>query len=470
MDFLIVDDDELICEGVARRLTEMAELVPVGRVYSRYSGEDALAFLNDIAVDVLITDIRMHEMDGLSLVEKAKELMPHMGFVIVTAYREMAYAQQAIRLGVDDFLIKPYSVQTMQETVLRVVARLKTQQEKLHRQLSRALLLGISQGEVMPQALFAEHGAACPQSGICLAAWEERRAFPVATPDGIWAYALFEEPFFLCWHAPGRADAFRRWLQDVAVQGGASLGISRPGLPLSEMGRQCQDALSLVWYWRAPRAIFYAPQIHADNDAARKLTRCIRGMQLQQARTHLTALLTGEYLRHPRRAQSLYGALYANLVQLLAEYELDAAALPAKPAPYQGFEQAFYRLFDAAERVLSGITNQAYVNPVAWSRRYAQEHFHENIDMADLASKLKLSYSYFSKLFKDQTGTTFSEYLLDLRMQEAKRLLMYGLPVTNVAEQVGYTSVYNFTRAFTRKFEIAPAKWRKEAVQGCDRK
>ena len=465
MDFLIVDDDRLICEGIARRLAEMAGMVEVGRVHSRYSGEEALAFLTESAVDILITDIRMYEMDGLSLIARAKALRADMGCIIVTAYHDLEYAQQAIRLGVDDFLLKPYSIQTMRETVLRVSARLRTQRERTDRQLSRALRIGMSQPGVMPQALFAEHGIACPASSAFLAIWAaEQGALPEA-PEGIWQYPVAGEPCMLCWHAPERAEAFGDWLQGFAEALGASVGLSLPGGTLAEMAKQGQEALALAWYWTSPRAIFYAPKAMTGNDATQKLIRHVRTLHLQSARDQWETLAANGFLQDPRRAETLYRSLHSTLTQLCAEYELDAPELPLLPAPQLGFREAFLRLFCAGERAVAGLADESVRCPVSWAKRYAREHLHEAVGMSDIARKLKLSYTYFSKLFKDQTGVTFTEYLQDLRIREAKRLLIRGMNVSEVASQVGYTSVYNFSRAFAKNCGIAPAKWRRETAR-----
>ena len=120
MNILIVDDDETMRSGTARRITSM-QFPEIEDVACAASGEEALALLQERPFDVMFTDIRMAELNGLSLIEQARTLHPQLICVIITAYDQFQYAQQAIRLGVEDFLVKPLSLDTMRQKVRAVI-------------------------------------------------------------------------------------------------------------------------------------------------------------------------------------------------------------------------------------------------------------------------------------------------------------------------------------------------------------
>ena len=88
-----------------------------------------------------------------------------------------------------------------------------------------------------------------------------------------------------------------------------------------------------------------------------------------------------------------------------------------------------------------------------------KEHLCEPIDMAVVANRLNLSYAYFSRVFREETGTTFSDYVLELRMQEVCRLLLQGEKLVTIAQRLGYQNAANLTRAFTRRFGVSPKRW-----------
>lgn len=112
MNILVVDDDTLICNGTAGRIRRMA-FAQVDSVECAYSGREALKKMKAQSFGILLTDIRMEGMDGLELVRQVREAWPQTICIIITAYDQFSYAQQAIRLGVKDFLVKPCAESAM---------------------------------------------------------------------------------------------------------------------------------------------------------------------------------------------------------------------------------------------------------------------------------------------------------------------------------------------------------------------
>ncbi|MBT2287682.1 helix-turn-helix domain-containing protein [Paenibacillus albidus] len=95
-----------------------------------------------------------------------------------------------------------------------------------------------------------------------------------------------------------------------------------------------------------------------------------------------------------------------------------------------------------------------------------QEQFGEaNLSLDALADQMNISKGYMSQFFKEQTGVNFSEYLENLRMNEARKLLAQtGLPIRDIAEQVGYHSTNTFCRAFKRGNGLSATAFRDSAA------
>ena len=87
-------------------------------------GEIALQMMQDVKPDILITDIRMPFMDGMQLCEAVSHTMPWVQIVILSGYDDFAYAQQAISLGVKEYLLKPVSAQELLEVLKRIASRI----------------------------------------------------------------------------------------------------------------------------------------------------------------------------------------------------------------------------------------------------------------------------------------------------------------------------------------------------------
>ena len=86
-------------------------------------GDEGLEMYREIQPDLMLVDIKMDEMDGLSLIRKLREeyRAEETLFIIVTAYDEFSYAQQAIRLNVENYLLKPLERQKMAEMVRKII-------------------------------------------------------------------------------------------------------------------------------------------------------------------------------------------------------------------------------------------------------------------------------------------------------------------------------------------------------------
>ena len=111
---LIVDDKEYLREKVSRNIDWQSHNFKVFQARDAY---EALSILRTEDIDILVTDVRMPKMDGLELTAKAKEINKELRVVVISGYAEFELAQTSIRLGVDDYLLKPFSSARLLEVV-----------------------------------------------------------------------------------------------------------------------------------------------------------------------------------------------------------------------------------------------------------------------------------------------------------------------------------------------------------------
>ena len=90
-------------------------------VSSATSGPEALKIIQDAEVDVLVTDMSMPEMDGITLLKKAKALKKNLPVIIITAFGEWGPYAEALREGAADFLSKPFKVDEILKVIRRVL-------------------------------------------------------------------------------------------------------------------------------------------------------------------------------------------------------------------------------------------------------------------------------------------------------------------------------------------------------------
>jgi putative nucleotidyltransferase with HDIG domain len=131
---LIVDDEEMICNLLARRLTREGY-----SCVTTHSGKEALHHFYKDSFSLIISDIKMPEMDGIELLKKVKAVHPDMLMIMVTAYPEIDLALEAMRLGAYDFIIKPADLELVILSVKKALEkkRLEEELEVYHKNLEK---------------------------------------------------------------------------------------------------------------------------------------------------------------------------------------------------------------------------------------------------------------------------------------------------------------------------------------------
>jgi two-component system response regulator HydG len=140
---LVVDDQRNMRTTTALVLTAEGYAV-----YQAATGQEALDFLGYTSVDVLLTDLKMEPMDGLSLLKKALEAVPQLQVIIMTAFGSIDSAVEAMRLGASDYITKPLKAGTLQHRVklamerARLLAEEKLRADKVHSRRNRKKPVG----------------------------------------------------------------------------------------------------------------------------------------------------------------------------------------------------------------------------------------------------------------------------------------------------------------------------------------
>lgn len=124
---LIVDDEKIEREGL-KYLLSMDE--GQRKVFEASNGKQALQILRTEEIQLLLTDIKMPHMDGLELSRKAKEEKPDLQVVIFSGYSDFSFAQEAIRYGVTEYILKPVDPDDFHSVIKKVEEKINTQKQK----------------------------------------------------------------------------------------------------------------------------------------------------------------------------------------------------------------------------------------------------------------------------------------------------------------------------------------------------
>ena len=127
LKLLIAEDEHLALDMLSSMEWESIGVAVVGKAEN---GKEALALAKSVKPDIIISDIRMPEMDGLALAETITNLLPDTKFIILSAYNEFEYAQRAVNCGVFEYILKPYTADELLNVAERAVADIMVQRQK----------------------------------------------------------------------------------------------------------------------------------------------------------------------------------------------------------------------------------------------------------------------------------------------------------------------------------------------------
>ncbi|HIU77045.1 MAG TPA: response regulator [Candidatus Pelethocola excrementipullorum] len=163
---IVVEDEFRIRQGLANLIKKIdSECKVVGEAENGYEG---LKLIRDLEPDFVITDIQMPKMNGLEMIEKVIEYGIRCRFVILSGYAEFDYAQKGIRLGVEDYLLKPVTITKVRELVSRLMEEDEREEPREDERYSKVVndmvnTIDSDYGQRLGMDLFAEKYRLTPE-------------------------------------------------------------------------------------------------------------------------------------------------------------------------------------------------------------------------------------------------------------------------------------------------------------------
>lgn len=427
-------------------------------------GEEALSLCLLHRPEVLISDIRMPGHDGLVLLERLRAMKMDIAVVLISGYAEFAYAQQALRHGAFDYLIKQVSAEQLTQLLQRLLAHLA------EKKYGYDTLFG----------LLEEDGATSIEQWLARA--HRRPHFPLYR---FYTFSIADDEYPGLWHEHSagvydeivlrtgrrRASAllcFRdaealvhEWQEPPDRYCGVSDTVAGD-FPFYALYRQSDIAFCTASFWGLDAPLAFVEGA-GDTDA----------LDLLQALD--TALAQGNTARAEAAVALFEAAARGMNVQQLALLFTQAAQIITRYRPdFDGAQEGMdYRRMAheyAGVRALGDVLRegiQASDTPgesqMDSAIRFIDQAFTSELRIADLARQFHFSPSYFSTLFHRHTGQTFTKYLTDKRMAHVKGLLTHSkLSIQEVANQSGYGDYFQFNKAFKKYTGMAPNQYRRQ--------
>ncbi|WP_017812729.1 response regulator [Paenibacillus shenyangensis] len=406
LNVMIADDETIIREGI-RDAVDWSSLGMIVAAEAE-DGEEALEIALRQDIDILLVDMNMPFMNGISLMKRLREERPGCRFVIITGHDEFSYAQEAIRLGVKDYILKPVDPVHLQEVLDHIRTELNGDQQQ--------------------------------EEYLKLATDQIQRNIP-----------LLREQFCLEWlNGRLRQEEIRRQQEFLGLPAAQPAALTlirwsgqaegRP--PLKEQDKQLLlFAIGNI----AAELLSHIPLVICREDSG---TIVLFLWEIPAA--HMEERIIAAVRDHIGLHVQVWTQPVTN------EEELEDIQLSE-------LLHETYRQLKREWKEHSGLSPL-----VRRARSYIMEHYADpELTLEQLADTLQVSSTYLSRVMKKELGQSFIHVLVHARIQRAVQLLEESdRSILEVAEEVGYESQHYFSTAFKKVIGVSPNRYRRDVSSG----
>lgn len=499
----LVDDEPFIIEG----LMDIIDWASFGLevVGSALDGREALEALRDTPADLLLTDISMPEMTGLELIRRVREFRPELKVIVLSGFNEFDYLKEGMRLGIENYLLKPINVEELEATLANVTEKLRRAEREerfgvfgariirdnvLHRWLTDQ----ISQAEFDERAgLLGLHFGHTSLGVLILRSADRSEELPRRAEEALQGEAdciVFRDMdgdaavvVTLAAHEDEeKLTNIARRLEERLREDGLRIGIGGAG-PLPQHGpvsrSEAKKALEYALVDPERRLFRYAPP--ADASSAADVSGTLRAdlgreygrLVLARDREGLTkrigedmAAISKAEGMTPEELQDIALGVCADFRAVLREVKREDDGEPflqvlERIRTATHMEELVEAVRRAAEETV-GMLNRDTRSPVVQQvLGHVAAHYGEELSLKMLGSQYHVHPVYLGQLFHKETGETFTDYLNKYRIERAKeKLRTTSHKVQDISRSVGYWETGYFYKQFRKYVGISPTEYK----------
>ena len=482
---LVVDDEKNIAEGIRFLIEKHVPECQVAGI--AFSGTEGIAAAKNMKPDIILTDIRMADMDGLTMIKQIKEkgLQPH--FIVISGYAEFGYARTAIHLGVEEYITKPVEEEELSEAVRRCIRKIEDEREDKSRKREMEMTIQTYGQDMMEYRLKDLLTGAGRDRDEILSEVKEL-GFPVDHKS----YACV----IVDWGAengtgPDRLESLKK-LADKELsefQARNLIPYEKDGAILILAAAKAVEYKHYIGLIRRIR-LLYEERIKAPVSCGASLIHSLPGQirdGFEEARCALNykviqgggTVISYEEIRNIDRnlelvteaemkqlerfidemddvgCQKLVTQIFSRIeknrdlkLEDLQQLSLNLVLMGVRKMPLMQFQINEYlgrnifslesiAKFKTIEQLQNWIINMLKgmnelmlkenvpekKDVIQEAKLYIKKNFNKDISLNDISERFYINPYYFSQLFKKKTGETYQTYLTNLRISRAKKLL-----------------------------------------------
>lgn len=506
MKVMIVEDEILVRLGLRKSIPWSG--LGLELAGEAADGAEAFELFERHLPDIVLVDIEMPKMDGLQFIRHAKSLRPDARFIVLTCHQDMKYAREAIHLQVSDFLLKStLDMDELRDILHHISLDIARERREAERAKSLGAALELPMDALMRNWLDGAYGESgeilrrLGELGIATVAgpywacvlqpfghppahgasdhigrlWQER--FGPQLIGGVEDLPAFRWHFVLSGY-PERAE-IAEWQRLAEEKTGFAVSVAI-GSPFGETrewparDREAAHLLQLQYYEDAA-GIYEAGDAVREmlSETALKLKKeiyeSIESLQFAAAKRKI-AELRAEWSRTPRLHPSIVKNLATEfLFRAWSACEELAMGMQADhrlvDRIYESsrIAQTVSLLTEELERFESHLslthTPEDKSKIVILIKQYIKTHLQKEISLQEIAATFYMNSNYLSRLFKEVSSKSFTEFVLYEKTELAVMMMKNGKSLTEISEKLGYLNLSSFTRMFKKVRGVSPSRF-----------
>lgn len=499
---LLADDESLITLGLKALLDW--EDYGFEIVYTAESGEEALSFLKNHPIDLLITDILMGEMSGLELIKASREIQPQIKSIVLTGYQEFGFIKQGLLLGIENYLVKPVDEEELLTTIQNVGRKLSTvpalgasspteeTTTMMDNTLWRYLNGEIDKKDCLERLSLYDIQFTQPFYNVSILNFEHYHETEITKN----IRKLIEEHYSAtCLYGPNQElliifgganeeelmKSNQRLVNQLnEEQRGTGLFYLAMGKPVETMDEleesyTIASEYSLLQLYSEPNVLISARLSIDKQDELKKQQEFKENIVKQLVKANEETLhmvdLFFQYLTKkakfisPQVAKKYTFDLISYIHYSIQPDDLsDYTAAVERMVYSSDVSQLKNILGEYCNGLILSIHNQVHMrSPIVQNvLKFIHAHYDQGISLKTLGQQFHVNAIYLGQLFQKEVGVVFSEYLNRYRLEKAKELLKTThYRAGEIGKKVGYSDTTYFYKQFKKTVGTTPSEWRK---------
>ncbi|MCM0647326.1 response regulator transcription factor [Clostridium swellfunianum] len=504
---MLVDDEILILDG----LKELIDWETLGLeiVNTSLNGEEALKEFTEVNPDIVITDISMPKMNGLMLIKEIKAISDRTRFIILSGYDEFNYAKEAIRLGIENYILKPINEEELEATLKNTIEKLKLSSklpvlEKKKIEILKENILyrwvtnNISSYELKERefVLDIKLGLSFYMAGIInLKKCDNHKTYEIYLAIKDLAEKMLDCSVFrdldnniVIIYGSNDYETINKDFQDMiesvetileekySIFYFITLGSIENGHENAHKSYQTaskiQDYLLIYGYNKIITYDMFSSMEGFIEDSqldAKEFNKVFLSKDLESVETYIGKIfdnLTTQARITPEGIYDIAIKMIFLITQLSDELKLpgwdkkeNVKSLITEVLSFKTTEEIKEVVLLKSREFINLVNEeQSSISPIVQQViSHIDKHYGEELSLKTLAQKYNINPSYLGQVFNKEIGESFSDYLNKIRNEKAKELLLNtNLKVNEIAVKVGYIDTSYFYRKFRDYFGISP--------------